>query len=480
MVAMSMPKENDELIIEIERILTEVREKTNADSQQLSIYRVPAHIRKNNEYYYEPRLVSIGPYHHNKEHLRAMEEKKVHHLNDFIGQNVNILHDCIREIRKLEADIRACYSESVGLEEGDQFVKMMVFDSCFIIQFFIKWRSDKLDASCNAGWVLPLLVGDLLMLENQIPFSVLTMIYNLFTFGSVDPPKDTHEDKQLSFTMLISESLHEMHKRNDEKCAKIPKHGVTIKHILHLFYLLFVPTPEYPIKPIQCNSQIKGKEPHTNYFSLVLQKCDPKGFFKSKKLNEKDRIPRVIPSAIELRDYGVKLKKKEEFKSFLDVTFKDGTLEVPCFMIEECSRSKYLNLIAFEQCGDLGVGTIEKPLSSYARFMTCLVNMPVDVLELEQAGILENNLANSVEGAQFFHQLRDCAHVNFGNHYLNQVFVEVFDHCQALWPKYRAELCNSYFRSPWTIFSLIGGLLILSLTVFRTICFILDTFHKKT
>lgn len=188
----------------------------------------------------------------------------------------------------------------------------------------------------------------------------------------------------------------------------------------------------------------------------------------------------MIPSAIELKEYGVTLEKKEKCKSFLDVSFKDGILEVPRFMIEECSRSTYLNLIAFEQyCGDGDVGRVDKPLSSFAVFMACLINMAVDVLLLERIGILENNLANSIEGARFFGQHREYVHIDFDNHYLRLMFVQVIDHCQAFWPKHRAALRHGYFSSPWTIFSLMGALLVLSITVFRTICFILTTFFFK-
>ncbi|XP_078175153.1 UPF0481 protein At3g47200-like [Carex rostrata] len=383
---------NDDLIIDIKRLLNEVRRKNNAGHQQFSIYRVPAHIRKNNECYYEPRWVSIGPYHCKKEHLCAMDARKHIYFNEFINRKDDIWLDGIREIRNLEADIRACYFESVSLQEGDQFVKMMLFDSCFIIQLFFNWCSKKPDAACNPGWGLPLLIGDLLMLENQIPFFVLDIMFNLYTFGCVDPPA---EDKQPSFITLAADTLHEL-----------------------------------------------------------LKKCDPRGFFKSKKLNQNNRIPRLIPSAIELKEFGVTLKK-EKFKSYLDVSFKDGILEVPCIMIEECNRSMFLNLIASEQCIDVHVGLEEKPLSSYAVFMACVMNISSDVIVLERAGILE-------EGAKFFRQLRDCAHIDFDNHYLKQVFVEVIDYCQAFWPKHRAELRHGYFNSPWTIFSLMCAVLLAS------------------
>lgn len=364
----------------------------------------------------------------------------------------------------------------MSLQEGNQFVKMMLFDSCFIIQLFFNWCSKKPDAACNPGWGLPLLIGDLLMLENQIPFFVLDIMFNLYKFGCVDPPD---EDKQPSFITLAADTLHKVCKRNKKESVKVLKPDVKIKHLLHLFYLLFVPTPEYPLTQIQINAEKEGQKPHMNYLLQLLKKCDPRGFFKSKKLNQNNRSPRLIPSAIELKKFGVTLKKKEKFKSFLDVSFKDGILEVPCIMIEECNRSMFLNLIASEQCIDVGVGLAEKPLSSYAVFMACLMNISADVIVLERAGILENNLANSEEGAKFFGQLRDCAHIDFDNHYLKQVFVEVIDYCQAFWPKHRAELRHDYFNSPWTIFSLMCALLVLTITIFRTICFILVTFFKQ-
>ncbi|XP_078179609.1 UPF0481 protein At3g47200-like [Carex rostrata] len=397
-----------------------------------------------------------------------MEDRKWLYFVEFINQKDDIWRVGIREIRKLEADLRACYFQSVGLE-GDPFVNMMLFDSCFIIQLFIKWHLKKLDAACDAGCSMPELMGDLLMLDNQIPFSVLDTMFNLYTFGRVHPPD---EDRRHSFITLAANTLHYQEER-----AIVPKPDVKIKHLLHLFYLLFVPAPEYS-PPIQMNSKKEGQEPHRNYLQL-LQKCDPRGFFKSKKLNEKNRSPRVIPSAIELKEYGVTLKKKEKCKSFLDVSFKDGILEVPQFMIEECGRSTYLNLIAFEQYssdGDGGVGRVDKPLSSFAVFMACLINMAVDVLLLERVGILENNLANSVEGARFFGQQREYVH---DNHYLRLMFVQVIDHCQAFWPKHRAALRHGYFSSPWTIFSLMGAMLVLGITIFRTICLVLITFLKK-
>jgi Plant protein of unknown function len=117
---------------------------------QFSIYRVPAHIRKNNESYYEPRMVSLGPYHRNKNYLCAMEEHKWRYLDEFIKKKDGILKRCMSEMMYLEARTRACYFENVHLDNY-QFVEMMLLDSCFIIQLFIKLRYNDKDAALYVG-----------------------------------------------------------------------------------------------------------------------------------------------------------------------------------------------------------------------------------------------------------------------------------------------------------------------------------------
>lgn len=156
-----MTQNDDNFIIDMERIITTMKEKTKDDlflKHQFSIYRIPAHIRKNNERYYEPRMVSVGPYHWKKEHLRAMEDQKWRYLNEFTKKKDDILRRCMREMKNLEAKSRACYFENVELE-GHQFVEMMLLDSCFIIQLFVKScynEKDRCTALCRMGFAASL------------------------------------------------------------------------------------------------------------------------------------------------------------------------------------------------------------------------------------------------------------------------------------------------------------------------------------
>ena len=75
---------NDELVIEIREIVN--RPETES-SKQCRIYRVPKRLRKWKEAAYTPQAVSIGPFHHKNERLKAMEEHKERHFRSFVKQS---------------------------------------------------------------------------------------------------------------------------------------------------------------------------------------------------------------------------------------------------------------------------------------------------------------------------------------------------------------------------------------------------------
>lgn len=473
---MKMPENNihtSEIIENKIKARCEAILKNPISELPFSIYRVPSHIRKNNESYYEPMMVSIGPYHQGKEHLHAMEEHKWRYLGEFINKGKGEKEDYLQEIRDLEPSIRACYFESFELEK-EKLVKIMLLDSCFIIQLFIKWRFKEADPVRNIGWALPLLIADLTMIENQIPFFVLKKMYNIYCYGSSYPP-DNLAGKRPCLKELLAESLHTMHNGNKAYDKRSLEACTDIKHLLHLYYILFVPAPEITVPNalrVPRNDKRNGTDQPPASHVVLLQVCNPVGFCPSKEASEEERSPRMIPTATELKEYGVTFKKKKNVKNILDVSFKDGVLQIPYIVVEESSRSRYLNLIAYEQCRS----TDQKHLTSYAVFMDCLINTSSDVIVLQRCGIIENKLADTAEVAKFFNQLRDCAYIDYEDHYLRQLFVDVNNYCQAFWHKHRAKLCHDYFSSPWTIFSFAVAVVLLVITITKFIYFICTAF----
>jgi hypothetical protein len=108
--------------------------------------------------------------------------------------------------------------------------------------------------------------------------------------------------------------------------------------------------------------------------------------------------------------------------------------------------------------------------------MDCLINTSEDVIALQRYGIIENKLADNTEAAKFFKQLRDCAYMDYDKHYLRQVFVDIKNHCKTFWPKHRAKLWHDHFSSPWSIFAFLVASVLLIITIFKTIYFIITTF----
>ena len=87
----------------------------------------------------------------------------------------------------------------LGRLHNNDFVKMILMDSIFILELFLRnyyrlWESD--DPKVADQWMTPLLMLDLLLVENQLPFFVLEI---LFTLAFPSPSKKFPSLIQLTF-----------------------------------------------------------------------------------------------------------------------------------------------------------------------------------------------------------------------------------------------------------------------------------------
>ncbi|BAB62611.1 hypothetical protein [Oryza sativa Japonica Group] len=443
----------DTVRVNIEKMLEQLSRPARLDGY--SIYRVPASVRDSvDNKHYEPRLVSIGPYHRSKHHLRAMEDRKRLYLLRFLhdqhddddgsGRRDGLLQDCVGRVRKLEARARACYFESPatgdGEDDDDMFVEMLLLDGCFVVQLFIQWFCGATDPVFDVGWNLPLLHTDLLMLENQIPYFVLLALYDAY---SHDPNRPPSARPKPSLTTIITSYFSEKEGRQPATTTATED---AIDHLLHLYHSTFVmPPPDHLPAPVQAD-------------------CGGK-------------LPRTIRCAKELTMHGVKFVRKPETTNVLDVTFcrDTGVFQIPRVAIEDSTCIRYMNLVAFEQCrGEAAVA--EKHLTSYVVLMDYLINTAEDVVILDRADVMENKLANEEEAAKFFNQLRLSSYINYDDHYLAPVYRDVDAFCRRKWPKYKAKFRRDYLNSPWAIFGFCLATTFAVITLFNTIVTILQTF----
>uniref|UniRef100_A0A3Q7G1L1 Uncharacterized protein n=1 Tax=Solanum lycopersicum TaxID=4081 RepID=A0A3Q7G1L1_SOLLC len=105
-------------------------------SRRRQIPKVPLFMRIDNQKSddYDPKVVSLGPYHHGKLEVNFVEEFKPKALEMFIhGSNKKqefFLDEILREID----DFKSCYLEEfVSKYEDYEFARMMLLDACFIL-----------------------------------------------------------------------------------------------------------------------------------------------------------------------------------------------------------------------------------------------------------------------------------------------------------------------------------------------------------
>ncbi|MQM14036.1 hypothetical protein Taro_046962, partial [Colocasia esculenta] len=153
----------------VDRLTKEIEEELNAlpptppAGDSLSILRVPPIVRDHEREGYEPQLISVGPFHRSKENLLPKDA--------------------------IEQRARQQYGHPVAMTR-DEFVEMLVIDSCFVIEYLIKQVVEQapettLLPSVGCGFTHLHMHRDLMLLKNQVPFFVLVKFFELSSW--VDP-----------------------------------------------------------------------------------------------------------------------------------------------------------------------------------------------------------------------------------------------------------------------------------------------------
>ncbi|KAI7998298.1 UPF0481 protein [Camellia lanceoleosa] len=106
------------------------------NSLKPKIQKVQPMLRKveSNKKFYDPRVVSIGPYHHGKPELEAGERIKIPlarlYLKDSSKETV---HELYKEVDNVAGEARKGYAEGLTDFTDESFARMMFLDGCFIL-----------------------------------------------------------------------------------------------------------------------------------------------------------------------------------------------------------------------------------------------------------------------------------------------------------------------------------------------------------
>ncbi|KAJ4837348.1 hypothetical protein Tsubulata_008326, partial [Turnera subulata] len=357
-------------------------------SQERCIYRVPNRLRKLDEAAYMPLVVSIGPLHHGQEELKAMEEHKRRYLDDFLRAGNISMEILIEFVAERETELRKCYMETIKLNRED-FVKMVVLDATFIIvllrnhHFIYSPESlsheeeyvmtsakratqerapqgrgmDFNDHIFDKPWLINDVRRDMCLLENQLPFSILADLLELYK-------KHCHMGEENFMPGLACEFF------NYEWPRWMP-------YSYGRFMNFHVSSIAHFVNFLRC-----CQKPLDTTYAKVMGKI-------------------TIPSVTELHQAGVKFKLSQSTGVF-DIKFRGGILEIPRLTIKESKEVMLRNILAFEQCHCHGN---QRFVNDYITLMNWLVKAPKDMEILAEHEIIVNLLWSNEAAATLIHNL---------------------------------------------------------------------------
>ncbi|KAF3447141.1 hypothetical protein FNV43_RR12321 [Rhamnella rubrinervis] len=424
-------EENNHVIIEVEAWMTKEIEKLGVLSSSCCIYRVPDRLRSAKETAYTPKIVSIGPLHHGKEGLKPMEEHKKRYLQDFLRRTNVSLKDCVKIVKEREERLRGCYEQTIELS-SKEFVQIIVLDTIFIIEVLVRFHFPQFlhesDRLFNRPWMLWDIVPDLLLLENQLPLFIIEELF--------DPHKTSVTSgygERLSivniFYRLVNKSLVNL----DVTADKLEKIScLNVEHFVHLLLYLYIPLD-----------------------------ARPGGKFKTVN----------TPSMTQLYRAGVRFKFELSGNLF-DIHFTNGVLKIPKLTIDAMTDTLIRNIVAFEQCHFM-----HGCLSDYVVFMVRLVNTPNDVDLLVANGIVETTLSDSSELSCMISKLAAGVFVRSDGFYFASICEDLNVYCTTSWHKWKANLKQNYFNTPWTIISVVAAVFLILLTIIQAVCSIISVIN---
>ncbi|RWR75424.1 UPF0481-like protein [Cinnamomum micranthum f. kanehirae] len=416
---------------------------------------------ESNKTCFHPCVVSFGPYHHGKHHLKPMEHYKEVASRWFIsltaGNNrvgaitneeaKNVYDKFIAKVPSVSS-LRECYTDGATDEYNDaDFLRMMFLDGCFIL-YFIHLVVEGSDDLLQKGHYLnqPLIIRDMFLFENQIPYSVLTALMSL-------KPEHCGHGSVVYFIYMIF----------------LPPRGFSfISHMITYFGLLVLGQVTLTMKEEPCDHLLD---------LLRSQVINEAAGSSSSRSGHWHYYFRPIS---ELKAVGIQVSASNS-QSWSDVKFRKGFinshLELPQIIVDDSTKTRLLNLAAYEMCPD---GSLYRAVTSYICFLDSLIYNVDDVKELRYNNILLNRLGSDEEVANLFKEL--ATNLSPESNAYSDVILGMEEHSKRHFNHVRlwiSQFFHNNFTSPWTAISLVAGIFVILLTLVQTIYSVLSYYKRR-
>ncbi|KAI7728060.1 hypothetical protein M8C21_030609 [Ambrosia artemisiifolia] len=373
--------------------------------------------RRNSEYY-EPVVVSLGPYHYKRARFAQAEKYKLITLEEYAlstGETISSLYNMVFEVVH---DARKCYIDgSTDAYDDEEFNLMMLRDGAIGFANIMR---------------------DVLLLENQIPFIVLEVLLKLRF------PNDKGEDILNGFFNYLK--YGEVVTRDEKVFGnKQPL------HLLELYRSYFISL--------------------SATLALGSTKSSSMGRRRSEDMDSLEdynyvKRNRSFASVTELKGKGIFLKcTYDEFENE-GIKFHSrccyGKLVLVRRAVSPNTKAIYLNMIAYEMCPH---NPNDFRISTYIRVMKSLIIQRDDVKELRNKGILIHSLGRDDDVVKMYDEIETPA-VNLYMFY--QLRRKIEKHCNNKCKTWVAELLTVYLSSPWKTLALLVATAILFTSILQT------------
>jgi hypothetical protein len=322
--------------------------------------------------------------------------------------------DILMSIENQEERLRHCYSEKFNLIKSRDFVKMILLDAVFIIQFLLESKDHDNDPKNFEPRMTFDIREDLMLLENQLPFFIIQEIYD-----QVNPP--SQDGTTIPFLDLA-------------KCH-FGKHKFS--------------------QGAETSPSVKGSRHFTDLLrNLMLNGAIQRSYiFYPIKLKY---------SAVMLRKAGVKFQVTQD-KCLVNITFDKGVLKIPQLEVDHSFERLVRNIMALEQC----CNPREAYVCSYIKFMDHLIDSAEDVGLLVRKGIILHGLGDDAAVSNMINHF--CK--NIGDNYtcFGDISRNISRHYENRFNHTKATLKLIYFPNIWRGTATVAAAILLILTFIQTI-----------
>ncbi|XP_028074489.1 UPF0481 protein At3g47200-like [Camellia sinensis] len=424
------------------------------------IPRVPPLMRnhENSKGMFDPKVVSIGPYHHGKEDLQLVENVKPMLATLFLQDGDKNMDEVYSMILGNIDDARGYYvKHSTHEYSPEEFATMMLFDGCFILaiieDFFLCAANQKSkydDVKNHLGVLIWYSALDdiFYLLENQLPFQVLQLIMSL-KFKDDEGMKSINA---LLNSMISSETRH-IPDKDKVIVSETERKSFHLLQLARTKYLIL----NQSLYKSQVSTK-KEKDKHSKPKSNVME------YFLS------------FGSATELKAKGIHFRPNRlslegiEFKSWCFF----GRLELHPFLVDPPYKLFMSNMIAYEMVSC--TRTEDLVITSYIHFMQLLIDNQDDVKELRSKHILFNALGSDQEVVNVFKEIPI-----FGTNVIlyDDIKQRIQFHYNSTCKTWMAEFINKYFSRPWTAIGFASATCLLVLAFLQTYYTIVSSTNHK-